>query len=216
MAGSSSELRREGQASVDDLLTELFSSRVRAVVLGYLLPRPHLGFSLTDLSRALGLPISSLQHECYKLERIGVLTGQRRGNAYLYRPEATCRMIRPLTRLVVAGIGEEAALRATLDGVPGLDVCFLGGTLLGDQFSPRSPLPLVLIGDISLEALDATHERAALLLGLPLDAVEPVYYPPEDWRSRRRGQSAYVNALLNGPRTDLVGSAESLTQAAAS
>ena len=41
-------------------LAELFSSRVRAVVLALLLSRPHLRFSLTDLSRRLGLPVSSL------------------------------------------------------------------------------------------------------------------------------------------------------------
>ena len=35
-------------------LAELFSSRVRAAVLALVLPRPHLRFSLTDLSRRLG------------------------------------------------------------------------------------------------------------------------------------------------------------------
>ena len=56
-----------------DLLAELFSSKVRAAALGVFLPRPHCWFSLTELSRLLGLPVSSLQHECYKLARLGLL-----------------------------------------------------------------------------------------------------------------------------------------------
>jgi DNA-binding IclR family transcriptional regulator len=74
---------------VPDPLAELFSSRVRSAVLTLVLPRPHLGFSLTDLSRRLGLPVSSLQHECYKLTRLGLLRDERVGNARLYRPDPT-------------------------------------------------------------------------------------------------------------------------------
>ena len=36
-----------------------------------------------NFSRRLGLPVSSLQHECYKLVRIGVLRDRRAGNTRL-------------------------------------------------------------------------------------------------------------------------------------
>ena len=68
----------------NDFLSELFASRVRAAVLGHVVPRPQRGFSLTELSRLLGLPISSLQHECYKLERIGILISHRAGASRRY------------------------------------------------------------------------------------------------------------------------------------
>ena len=59
------------------LLGEVFSSKVRASLLAWIVPRLDTRFSLTELSRELGMPISSLQHECYKLERLGVLKGRR-------------------------------------------------------------------------------------------------------------------------------------------
>ncbi|MGH2534705.1 MAG: hypothetical protein ACRDJW_20800 [Thermomicrobiales bacterium] len=190
---------------MDEILSEIFSSRVRAAVLGHLLPRPHLAFSLTDLSRLLGLPISSLQHECYKLQRIGVLTGRRVRNAYLYRPDPACPVHRTLTRLVVVGLGEAVALRAGLEEVPGLELAFLGRSLPLNGVTPRAPAPLVLIGDVPLEEIDAAQARAALLLGVPLDAVEAVFYRSGDWSARMQQESAYVAALLDGPRTHLVG-----------
>src|SRR4051795_12092766 len=110
---------------MNELLSELFSSKVRAAVLGYMLPRPQVAVSLTEFSRILGLPISSLQHECYKLERVGVIKGKREGNSRRYRVNPACPVLPELTALVVKGIGEDQALRAALEDIPGLEAAFL-------------------------------------------------------------------------------------------
>jgi len=184
-----------------DLLEELFSSRVRAAVLCRLLPRPHLGFSLTELSRVLGLPISSLQHECYKLERLGILNGRREGNAYRYRGNPECELLQPLTALVVAAIGEEEALRATFDEVAGVQAAFLAGDL------PRAgtkTTPLVVIGDLPLEEIDGLESRPVEVLDLPRGAIELAYYRPDDWRSKVEQQNPFVLAVLKDRRLDIV------------
>src|SRR3954467_3651237 len=112
---------------VPDPLAELFSSRVRAAVLTLVLSRPHVGFSLTDLSRRLGLPVSSLQHECYKLTRLGLLRDERVGNARLYRPDPTWPLRELLTALIVRAVPLEEALRGAVEGVPGLDGAWVSG-----------------------------------------------------------------------------------------
>ena len=189
----------------DDLLAELFSSRVRATVLRHLLPRPHLGFSLTDLSRALGLPISSLQHECYKLERIGVLASRRDGNARRYAPNPACPLLAPLTALVLADRGPGPFLAAAVEGVPGVETAFLAGT-----FPPPAAgtVRLVLVGEVPLEELDAALDRVAAALALPPDRVELAFFRPDDWRERASQANPYVADLLAGPRTDLLGAAD--------
>jgi hypothetical protein len=184
------------------LLEELFSSRVRSAVLCRLLPRPHLGFSLTELSRLLGLPVSSLQHECYKLERLGVLTGRREGNAYRYRGNAESTLICPLTSLVVAAIGEEEALRATLDAVPGVHAAFLAGDL--PKPGENGGVPLVVIGDVPLEELDALESRPAAVLNLQSGAIELAYYRPDDWRTKLQQANPFVVSILKNNRIDLV------------
>jgi DNA-binding transcriptional ArsR family regulator len=191
---------------VSDILAELFSSKVRAAVLGHILPRTHLGHSLTELSRLLDLPISSLQHECYKLERIGIIKGRREGNSRRYRVNPASEVINELTALVVKGIGEETALRATLEEVPGLQAAFLAHELpLTDEPTGAESIPLVLIGEVSLEAVDAAQERVARLLSLPTSWIEAVFYLPDDWRNRLDLSSQYAHSLVNGPRTDLLG-----------
>jgi hypothetical protein len=185
-----------------DLLEELFSSRVRAAVLCRILPRPHLGFSLTELSRLLGLPISSLQHECYKLERLGVLVGRREGNAYRYRGNQSCELLQPLTALVVAAIGDDEALRATFDGVQGVQAAFLAGGLA--KKTGGAPTPLVVIGDLPLEELDALESRPNSVLNLPAGAIELAYYRPEDWRTKLHQANPFVLSILKEHRIELV------------
>jgi DNA-binding transcriptional ArsR family regulator len=192
---------------MNELLAELFSSKVRAAVLGHLLPRPQVACSLTEFSRILDLPISSLQHECYKLERIGIIRGRREGNSRRYRVEASCPILPELTALIVAAMGQEAAIRATLSDVPGLDAAFIGRNLPIDENSADSvsPIPLVLIGEIPLEEIDSAVERVSGLLGMPPSRFEAVFYRPGDWRARLDQHSQYAVWLISGPRTDLVG-----------
>ena len=198
---------------MNELLAELFSSKVRAAVLGHMLPRPQVALSLTEFSRILRLPISSLQHECYKLERIGVIRGRREGNSRRYRVDANCPILPELTALVVAAMGQEAAIRATLSDVPGLDAAFIGRSLPLDDGveTGDSPIPLVLIGEIPLEEIDSAVERVSTLLDMPASKFEAVFYRPGDWRARLEQHSQYAVWLVSGPRTDLVGNPMTLT-----
>lgn len=194
---------------MNELLAELFSSRVRAAVLGYTMPRPQVAVSLTEFSRLLNLPISSLQHECYKLERIGVLKGKREGNSRRYRLNPNCPVLPELTALIVAALGQQTALAATLGDVTGLHAAFIGRVLpLEESTDPtgsQAPIPLVLIGEIPLEEIDGALERVAFLLGVPTTRLEAVFYLPADWSARLEQHSQYAVWLMSGPRTDLVG-----------
>ena len=202
---------------MNELLAELFSSKVRAAVLGHMLPRPQMALSLTEFSRLLGLPISSLQHECYKLERIGVIRGRREGNSRRYRVDPNCQVLPELTALVVGALGQEEAIRATLADVPGLEAAFIGRTLPIDDVQEISatPIPLVLIGEIPLEEIDSALDRVSRLLDLPASRFEAVFYRPGDWRARLDQHSQYAVWLVSGPRTDLVGNPMTLASSPA-
>lgn len=191
-----------------DFLSELFASRLRAAVLGFVVPRPHRGYSLTELSRNLDLPISSLQHECYKLERIGILISGREGASRRYSVNSDFPLRRELTALVVGALGQKESLQATLEHVQTLESAFIAANLpLSDELvlESTSTIPLVLVGDIPLEEIDAAQGRVADMLGLPAGRIEAVYYLPEDWHSRVAQRAPYAVWLLEGPRTHLLG-----------
>jgi len=171
---------------------------VRGAVLSHLLPRPHLGFGLTDLSHELDLPISSLQHECYKLVRIGVLRDQRAKGSRHYRPNAACPLLPALTTLVLAAIGRERAVTASIEGIDGLHGAFLATEAGADE------RVFVLIGDFSVEEVDSAHARVALALNATVipPAASPLplalaYFRTGDWQSRMGAGNPYARTLLS-------------------
>jgi hypothetical protein len=181
---------------VSELLAELFSSKVRAAVLALLLPRPHLGFSLTDLSRRLGLPVSSLQHECYKLTRLGLLIDARVGNARLYRPNSAFPLLQPLTDLTVRAVGLNEALQGAAERVDGIEQIWVSGELEASQ----EPVFLVIVGELGLEALDGVFDRARLALrpAVGTERLELAYFRPMDWQARLAANDAFVASLIAG------------------
>lgn len=194
---------------MSDLLAELFSSRIRAAVLAHLLPRPHIGLSLTDLARRLDLPISSLQHECYKLTRLGVLRDQRSGASRLYRPDPDWPLLPALTSLVGGAIEIQAAIAGAVETVSGLTQAVVAGEL-----PPRRDTDLVyliLVGDLSIEDVDAIFGRAAALFAalVPPHQLELAFFRADDWQARVSQPADYWSQVMTGPTTRFTPTPES-------
>ena len=200
---SERESWREDEKVVPEPLAELFSSRVRAAVLALVLARPHLRFSLTDLSRRLGLPVSSLQHECYKLTRLGLLRDERVGNARLYRPDPAWPLLEPLTALTVRALPLEVALRGAVEGVSGIDAAWVRG----DISSPTEPVYVVVVGKLGVEDLDGFFDRCRVAL-VPIAGpgrTELAYFRPADWEARLARGDPFATALHEGDQIELGG-----------
>jgi DNA-binding transcriptional ArsR family regulator len=185
---------RQDKKFVPEPLAELFSSRVRAAVLALLLPRPHLRFSLTDLSRRLGLPVSSLQHECYKLTRLGLLRDERVGNARLYGPDPTWSLLEPLTALTVRAMPLEEALRGAVEGVAEIE----GAWVSGELSTAGAPVYVVVVGSLAVENLDGFFDRCRIAL-VPIAGagrIELAYFRPADWQGRLDRGDPFAAALF--------------------
>jgi hypothetical protein len=184
---------------MSELLAELFSSRVRAAVLAHVLPRPHIGLSLTDLSRRLDLPISSLQHECYKLTRLGVLRDQRAGSSRLYWPDPSWQLLPALTALVGGAIDPEDAIAGAVEGVTGLNEAIIAGAVPPANDDDR--VYLILVGSLTIEDVDAVFARVTTLFSALVDPhqVKLAFFRPDDWATRVSQPGDLWAETLAGP-----------------
>ncbi len=197
--------RRSGRRpdAVSGALAELFSSKVRAAVLGHVLARPRQAFGLTDLSRALGLPVSSLQHECYKLERLGVLAAARTGGTRRYRPDPAFSLLAPLAALVLRDLGPAVALPAAFEDIEpaGIAALFLAGDPLANGPAPT----LVVVGDLPLERLEDLESRGQdAVSALGGRQPELGYFRRRDWDARIAAGDPLAAELRAAPRIDLL------------
>jgi len=180
-----------------DTLGELFSSRIRASVLAYLVAREEARFSLTELSRALGLSVSSIQHECYKLERLGVLKGRREGASRRYWLDRDEPFVPVLMWLVMTVIGQPQVLSYALQGIEGLE----GALLTTIDGAPS----LTLIGELGLEELATVQERASKILDIPDSALNVAFYDPATWTDYVARQHPTVAAVRSAQPVILAG-----------
>lgn len=179
-----------------ELLGELFSSRIRAKLLTFLIPRLDKRFSLTELSRELDAPISSLQHECYKMERLGFLIGRREGGSRRYRVAVDEPITDALVHLVVTAMGIEQVLHAAFSATNELEGALIAGS---PDPSASGTLHLVLIGDLALERVQSTLDLVARLTGHTPDQIELAFFQPVDWKSHRDRGHPVVQRLLDLP-----------------
>jgi len=187
-----------------DLLAELLSSKVRAAVLGFMVAREESRFSLTELSRALDLSISSVQHECYKLERLGVLQGRREGASRRYWLDRETPFVPVLMWLVLSVIGQEQLLRYALVDIEGLE-----GALLSNA-TPAGKPSVTLIGDVGLEAFATVQERVAKILEVSPGDVEVSFYGSGAWRGHVESGDEAVGRVRAANPVGLAGDAKAL------
>jgi hypothetical protein len=82
------------------MLATLFSSRVRAKVLAAFFLSPGEIFNAWQLARKLGENYSAVWKELVRLEGLGILVSQQRGNTKDYWVNETCPIV-PELRLIV-------------------------------------------------------------------------------------------------------------------
>jgi DNA-binding transcriptional ArsR family regulator len=201
---------RDPESAAIAFLTGLLSSRIRARLLAFLVARAGEAFSLTELSRELGTPISSLQHECYKLERIGVIRGRREGASRRYRlvPGAWGE---PVIHLVTAALGQPLALRERL-GAALRGLSALAGALLVGDLAPTAAgsLQLILVGDVDLEYVQVAQERVAAVLTIPADRLDVAWFRAEEWQGYRATGHPRLDRLRDHPVLAILGTAGDL------
>lgn len=180
-------------------LADLLSSRNRALLLAWAAPRLDTPFSLTELSRALDVPISSLQHECYKLERLGVLASRREGNSRRYHVVLDHPLARPLVALVIATLGLETVLHDAVAEAGEITAAVIAGAAPG---AGDSTLTLAIVGHLSLEGLVQAQQRIALALGRSPDGLHIAYVQDDDWSEGHD----LLTTLADRPLQPIVGS----------
>ncbi len=184
-------------------LSEVLSSRVRAHVLPYLIARNDQAFSLTQIARGLGISVSSVQHECYKLERLGILHGRPVQGSRRYQINHAFPPANALIAFVRSVFEPGVMLSMALTDLTGqgLHIAALAGPLPPEATEPPY---LLLVGDLSLDQLDVAQQRVSYVLDLPVDALRVAFFQPDQWHAHLASGNDFVARLRALPQIPIL------------
>jgi len=132
------------------MLEQLFGSRLRARVIGWLFSHPDERFYARQLMGLLGEDATNLARELAKLESLGIVTSQREGQQKYYQPNPRCPVFDELVGLAVKTTGIADVLRtALLPHAERIDAALVYGSVARRDHTAESDIDLLIVGDVS-------------------------------------------------------------------
>lgn len=167
-----------------------------------LLLHPDEEFTVTDLSRRLRVPVSTLHPEAARLVSAGLLDARDVGHARLLRAGTHSRLVAPLTDLVALAFGPRAVVEEEFGELDGADTVLIYGSwaarYTGEPGQPPADIDVMIVGRPDRDAVYAAADRAERRIAY---RVEPVIASPERWE---RAADPLVQQIRSAPYTVVI------------
>lgn len=168
--------------SVAPALLPIFRSRLQADILAALLLSPDREYSLTDLARRFGAPLSTVHGEAQRLTGSGLLTKRQAGRSTMVRANIDNRLTGPLAELLLLSWGAQQVVSEEFAGLAEAEQVVIFGSWAARFHeipgTPPNDLDVLIIGAPDRDAVYDAADRAEQRLGL---AVNPVIRSPASW-----------------------------------
>lgn len=171
--------------SVAPALLPIFRSRLQADILAALLLDPGREYSLTDLARRFGAPLSTVHDEASRLTAARLLSQRHAGRSVMLAANTRNRLTGPLSELLLLSWGPQHVVAEEFAGLPGADQVMIFGSWAARYHQQAGPPPrdldVLVIGTPEREAVYDAADRAERRLSTP---VNPVVRTPAAWHEQ--------------------------------
>jgi DNA-binding transcriptional ArsR family regulator len=156
-------------------LLPILRSRAQGEVLACLFVDPRREWSLSDLSRHLGLPLTSVQSEADRLIEAGILTSRKLGRNRLVRANEDHPQAGPLSLLILSTFGPPVIIAEEFSACTPAHLIIFGSwaaRLHGAVGRAPADIDVLVVGDdLDRACIYAAAERAETRLSLPVNPV---------------------------------------------
>jgi len=162
-------------------LLPIFRSQHQAAMLAWLLLHPDDEYTLSELAKRLGVPLTTLQREAQRLVEAGILQDRTVGRARLVRANVAHPVAAPLTQVLQVTFGPQTVIGEEFDIVGADDVLIYGSWAERYHGSPGLPpndVDVLVVGNVDRADVYDAADRAQNRLGMQ---VNPVLRTPQQW-----------------------------------
>lgn len=190
--------------TMDSAANTLFG-KTRQAVLVLLFEQPNAAFYLREISRLTGLSPGQLQTELTQLTDADLVLRTMDGNRISYQANRQHPVFGELQALVGKTCGLPSRIRTALEpAAKEIQFAAIYGSFAKGGNHARSDIDLIVVGEISLEALvsliQPVEEQSGREISIRL-------YGLTDFKKRQESGDHFLQSVLNGPLIPLMGQA---------
>jgi len=184
------------------MLTTLFSSRVRAKVLAAFFLSPGEKHNAWKLAQRLGENYSAVWKELVRLEGLGILVSEQRGNSKDYQVNKVCPIAPELRSIVLKTEGAGMVIKEKLQEMSSVKESFIYGSYASGEADARSDLDLMIIGEIDLDQLAPVISELEKELSRPINYV---IYSEEERNEKLAVKDPFWENVTRSPKIKIIG-----------
>jgi predicted nucleotidyltransferase len=183
-------------------LLPVFRSPLQASILAALLLNPENEYSMTDLARRFGTPLSTVHGEVGRLTDAGLLLRRHIGRSTMVTANMDNRLVKPLAELLFLSWGPLQVVADEFSELDGAERVLIFGSWAARYLEQPGPPPhdldVLVVGGPRREDVYDAADQAQKRLGMP---VNPVIRTGDAWRTAtdplvRQIQSVPLVAVL--------------------
>lgn len=185
------------------MLKDLFISKTRVKLLETFLSDSTQMFHVRDLVRKTGDEINAVRRELARMENLGMVKKEPRGNRLYYWFRQDYIYYADLLSLVAKSTGLGAALVKNRSKLGRVTLCALSSHFVRHQTRKDSDeVDLIIVGEISLSELSAIVRVEEVLRG---KAINYTPMTDEELKFRRTRRDPFLQGILISGRVMIIG-----------
>lgn len=185
-------------------LLPIFRSQAQGEILALLLLHPDQEFSLTDLSRRVNAPLTSIHREVERLVKAALVAERHVGRNRMVRANPAHPASGPLARLLELSFGPQHVIAEEFAAIAGASEVLIFGSWAARHAGEAGTVPrdvdVLVVGEgVARAEVYQAADRAQDRLGLP---VNPTIRTPAQWADGSDPLSAQIRS---SPRLTVFG-----------
>jgi predicted nucleotidyltransferase len=184
------------------MLNSLFSSRVRAKLLTALFLSPGAERNAWELAQSLNETYSAVWKELNRLEEIGILRSEHKGNTKAYQVNTACPIVPELRSIIMKTEGIGLAIQSKLRNLGDVRKAYIYGSFASGKADLQSDIDLMIIGDVKLEELSEIVSVVEKELNRPINFV---IFSEKEWLEKLANAEPFAVNVEQSEKIMLVG-----------
>jgi DNA-binding transcriptional ArsR family regulator len=188
-------------------LRDFMISRVRVKILKIFYENPHELYYVRQLTRKTDEEINAVRRELNRLDRIGVLKKEKRGNRLYYYLDPSYDFYEDLMSLVAKTTGIGGDIRENRIKLGKIKFAMLSGKLVRKKDRGKNDVDLLVVGDVVLPELASIVRKEEERRSTEINYT---VMKQEEFLFRKERRDPFLLGILSKSRVMVIGDEEGL------